>query len=84
MEFVSDIGDLKDLGNNIYKDPIIYNKFKNADSLRKMAFQGFLNTSLQPKEVSNFKFQLSESSVDDANSNMMTWEPFTSILSNYI
>lgn len=78
------LGDLKDLGNNIYKDPIIYNKFKNADSLRKMAFQGFLNTSLQPKEVSNFKFQLSESSVDDANSNMMTWEPFTSILSNYI
>ncbi|KAI5949509.1 hypothetical protein KGF57_004719 [Candida theae] len=77
------LGELQDVGNSVFKDPIIYDKLTNADGLRVSAFQKFLDTSSQPKEESNFKFQLSEDSAGYAKCNRMVWEPFTSILSNY-
>ncbi|KAG5419366.1 hypothetical protein I9W82_003133 [Candida metapsilosis] len=77
------LGELQDIGNNVYKDPIIYDKLKTADKTRDEAFQEFLISSSLPLEDSKFQFQLSNEFVDNVKNYKMTWEPFTSILSNY-
>ncbi|KAI5961096.1 hypothetical protein CANMA_003870 [Candida margitis] len=80
----STLCDLKHTGNMMYKDSIIYEKVKAADRLREIAFQEFLVFSSKPLDESNLNFNLDQGFVDSVNRDMMTWEPFTLILSNYL
>lgn len=77
------LADLQDVGNSIYKDTMFYDKLEHADRLRATAFVDYLHSVSESKETSNFKFELSDNSVTFVKENRMTWEPFTSILSNY-
>ncbi|KAI5965252.1 uncharacterized protein KGF55_001472 [Candida pseudojiufengensis] len=78
---------LDDLYNedlDIYKDTMIYQKFKKADTLKKEIFLEFIKVCILPKAESGLEFQLNDDDVESMKGKISKSEHFSSILELYL